>query len=120
MFVPFEITPDWALALYVAITSLIFDYFPGLAAWFDLLAVEKKRLITLASVIVITAVAITGSCLGWWLTNLVCNTASIIRILIDLIMAVAVMYGFHKATKPSPALKQTMWPRASQPAIKRK
>jgi len=109
MFTSFQITPDWALAVYVAIASLLFDYFPWLAAWFDALTVEKKRLITLAAAVVIVLGAFAGSCLGWWITNLTCEFTSIARVILDLILAVAVMYGFHQGTKPTGAMKSAMF-----------
>lgn len=105
----FEITPDWALALWVAASSLFFDYFPGVAAWFESLAIEYKRLITLGASVLVVAGAFAGTCLGWWATNLTCEPTGIVKLLIDLVLAVAVMYGFHAQTKPSANTKAKMF-----------
>ena len=103
------VNPDWALALYVAIASLLFDYFPGLAVTFDAMKVEVKRLITLGAAAVIVLGAFAGTCLGWWVTNLTCDVTSITKLLIDLVLAVAVMYGFHAGTKPSDSARASMF-----------
>ena len=92
---------NFILAVVVAAFSLFFDYFPGVSQQFEQLSTELKRLITVG-VAVLTAVAIfIGQCYGWFQTNLVCSPVSAWELLYGVVIAVAVMYGFHRATKPS-------------------
>lgn len=97
----FEISPDVLLVVVLAGLSLFFDYFPGVSKSFDALPVEKKRLVTVGLAVVLAIAAFAGQCLGLFATNLVCSVKDGWDLFYGVILAVAVMYGFHKATKPS-------------------
>lgn len=97
----FEINPEVVLVVVTAALSLFFDYFPGVAKAFDALAVEYKRLITVGLAILVGVASFAGQCYGWFSTNLVCDVTGAWELFYGVILAVAVMYGFHKATKPT-------------------
>lgn len=96
----FEISPDILLVVVLAGLSLFFDYFPGVSKSFDALPVEKKRLVTVGLSIALALAAFAGQCFGLFSTNLFCDLKSAWDLLYGVVFAVAVMYGFHKATKP--------------------
>ena len=98
-----EISPEVVISVVVAALALFFDYFPGVASKFDALDTDKKRLITVGLAVIVGASAFAGECLGWYETNLVCTLQGGWDLLYNIVLAVAVMYGFHKATKHSSA-----------------
>lgn len=95
-----SVTPDTVIAVVVSALALFFDYFPGLSDKFDVLPLEQKRLITVSLAVLVGAAGFVGSCLGWFSTDLFCTVQSGWDLAYKIILAVAVMYGFHKATKP--------------------
>lgn len=97
----FQVTPDLVLVVVMAALSLFFDYFPGVSKAFDGLAVESKRLITVGLAILVGIASFLGQCFGYFSTNLVCDVTGGWELFYGIVLAVAVMYGFHKATKPS-------------------
>lgn len=97
----FEISPDILLVVVLAGLSLFFDYFPGVSKSFDELPVEKKRLVTVGLAILLAVAAFAGQCFDLFATNLACDVKSGWDLLYGVVLAVAVMYGFHKATKPN-------------------
>jgi flavin reductase (DIM6/NTAB) family NADH-FMN oxidoreductase RutF len=96
-----EVTPEVAIAVVVAALALFFDYFPGVASKFDALSVETKRLITVGLSVIVGAAAFAGQCFGWFETNLTCSLAGSWDLFYGIVLAVAINYGFHKATKPA-------------------
>lgn len=96
----FEVTPDIVLVVVVAALSLYFDYFPGVSKAFDGLSIEHKRLITVGLAILVGIVSFLGQCFGYFSTNLVCDFTGAWELFYGIVLAVAVIYGFHKATKP--------------------
>lgn len=95
-----SVTPDTVIAVVVSALALFFDYFPGLSDKFDVLPLEQKRLITVSLAVLIGAAGFIGSCLGWFSSDLFCTVQSGWDFAYKIVLAVAVMYGFHKATKP--------------------
>lgn len=93
------------LALLGAGEALFFDYFPFVAAWFDKLEQNQKQLLTLALAMALGVGVFGASCLGWLVTSLVCDAKTATGLAYDVIVAVATMYGFHQATKPTASLK---------------
>ena len=108
-FPPFDVSATAILAVLAAGMALLFDYFPGLASWFDTLEPDKKKLIMLALSAVLGAGAFLGSCLGWFSTNLMCTLTSAWTLALDVFVTVSASYVFHQATKPSESLKKAMW-----------
>lgn len=97
----FDITPEVAIALVTSALSLFFDYFPGVAGKFDALEVSMKRLVTVGLAVLVGIGAFIGGCQGWLVTNLACTVQDAGNLLYGIILAVAVMYGFHAQTKPA-------------------
>lgn len=99
----FEVNPS-ALMLFLGIVlSLLFDYLPPLKNWFDNFSVDEKRKIMTLALVVVGILVYVGSCLGWFVTNLVCAPQDIVNFLYSLFVAGAVNQGFHALTKPPEA-----------------
>jgi len=96
----FTISPDVLIGLVVAALALFFDYFPGVAVNFEAQPTKTKRLITVGLAVIVGVLAFVGECYGFFVTNLACSVADIWDLLYGVILAVAVNYGFHAATKP--------------------
>lgn len=96
-----NVTPEALLAFIVATLSLVFDYLPGLAEKFDALDVSKKRIIMVGLSVLAAVVVFWGQCTGWVVSNLVCDLKSAVDLIYGIVLAVAINYGFHKATKPN-------------------
>ena len=98
-----EVNPEFVIVVIVAALSLLFDYFPGLAARFDELKTESKRLITVGLAALTGMAVFFAQCYGLVETNLTCTPLAAWDLFYGIVLAVAVMYGFHKATKPDTA-----------------
>jgi hypothetical protein len=59
------------------VLSLAFSYVPGLSHWFDAQTGTTKRLVVLASLVVVTAGALAIGCTGILPSSTVCTTATI-------------------------------------------
>lgn len=95
------LTPQVVIGIVVAILSLVLDYFPRLAEKFDALDTSRKKLISLGGALLTTVVVYLGQCTGWLTTPMACGDVfAWLDLGYNVIVAVAVMYGFHKATKP--------------------
>ena len=104
----FNITPEILIAFAAALLALLFDYFPWLAQWYDTKDVSVKKQIMAGLLITLAVVAFAGTCLAWFVSNLVCEPKTIVTLIYALLIAVGVNQGVHSATKPSAALKARM------------
>ncbi len=105
----FFVTPEILIGLMVAGMSLFFDYFPVVAKKFNALQPDAKKLIVLIGSILIGTVVFVGPCYGWFETNISCTYSSGMRLLYNIIVAVAMSYGFHNQTKPSITMKKKLF-----------
>lgn len=95
-----NLSPQEVIVIALAAISLLLDYAPGLKEKFDKSSQYTKKVITLVVSIGLTALFFVGQCLGWFVTNLICSPYTILDFIYSVVIAVAVMYGFHKASKP--------------------
>lgn len=102
----FEVTASSILVLIAGIQSLIFDYFPQVAPWFEKLTVSQKRQLTAGLGIAFAAGLYALSCQGYWLqSTLVCEPKTLISLASDIVISVAAGVAFHSQTKPSESTK---------------
>ena len=114
----FNVTSAVLMAFIAAILALVFDYFPGLAGWFNGLAQSNKKLFMAGLLIVAAVIVFLGSCYGWFVTNLVCEAKTIITLIYELVIAVSVNQGVHFLSKPSATLKARMFGFTPPPTVK--
>ena len=97
----FEVNPS-ALMLFLGIVlSLLFDYLTPLKNWFDKFSADEKRKIMTLLLVTVGILAYAGSCAGWFVTNLACNSQDAVNFLYSLFVAGAANQGFHALTKPA-------------------
>jgi len=96
----FEVTPTIILTVIAVVLAFLFDYFPLLRDWYDTKSKADKRIIMLALLLASGVLTFTGSCLGWFNTNLICTVQAGVDFFIALIQAITYNQGFHMLTKP--------------------
>lgn len=100
------ITPAFLTVFVAGIISLLFNYFPYLAGWYDKFSEIAKQQIMGALMILTIVVIFIGKCYGLFETNLICSTQGAFDALYNLFLAIGVNQGVHTMTKPSTAFKQ--------------
>ena len=105
----FDVNPALLITLFAGALALAFDYFPGLAKWFDGLPVESKRGINALGVIGVGALIFAGQCLGVFVTNLVCTLKGSFDLLYILFLALGVNQGVHLALRPTARMKARLF-----------
>lgn len=100
-----EITAAFLALNIAAGMSLLFDYAPFLATWYDGLNVATKRVIALVVAVVIVAAVFGLQCAGVVNSNLTCSRAGAFDALSNIVLVFAVGQGVHAGTKPTPAFK---------------
>lgn len=104
-----DVTVALLLALVAGAMALAFDYFPGLAKWFDAKPPETKRLINAGGVIGFALILFAGQCFAIFVTNLVCDTKGAFDLLQLVFLALATNQGVHFALKPTQRFKERMF-----------
>ncbi len=105
----FNVSPEMLIALIAGLLALVFDYFPGIAKWFDALKVEAKRQLNAVLIFTCTGLIFAGTCYGLFVTNLVCSLKGGFDALYIVFLAITVNQGVHLLLKPSKALKARMF-----------
>ncbi len=105
----FDVTPLLLVTLFAGALALVFDYFPGVARWFEGLSTEAKRGVNAIGVIAVTAIIFAGQCFGIFLTNLVCSAAGSLDLLYIIFLAITVNQGVHLALKPTAWMKARLF-----------
>lgn len=105
----FQVTPEILAAFVAGSLSLTFDYFPGLARWYDGLIDSRKKQIMAGLLILSVIVVFAGTCLGWFITNLSCEVRNATDFIYTLLITVAINQTLHKLTKPSVEFKSKMF-----------
>jgi hypothetical protein len=105
----FDVTALLLITLVAGALALAFDYFPGLAKWFDAKPAETKRLINAGGVIGFALIIFVGQCFAIFLTNLVCSVKGGMDLLYIIFLALATNQGVHLALKPTQRFKERMF-----------
>lgn len=107
----FNVTPELLLIVVAGLLALVFDYFPGIAQWFDALSNAAKRQLNAGLVLGAAVVMFIGTCLALFTTNLVCTTKGTFDLLYIVFLAVGVNQGVHALFKPTPEFKARLFHR---------
>lgn len=100
------ITAASLVVLLAGALTVIADYFPGVAGWYDSLTVATKRLVMLAGAVLIVGTVFGGQCAGWFETNMICTPAGLVDVLSNVVLAFAVGQGVHAGSKPTSEFKR--------------
>lgn len=86
--------------LLSALLVWVFEYIPGVSAWYEGLATANKRLVMAVLLLLLASVPYVLSCTGVTDSEL-CNTQSIWELFQQIFSMVAINQGVHKLTKKS-------------------
>jgi hypothetical protein len=95
------LTPENLSMLLGGLLALLFDWFPGLAPWFDRLSRLKKQQLMVILLGLVAAGIFAGSCRGWFDTGLVCERASLPLLVEYILTAAAANQAVHLLAKPA-------------------
>lgn len=101
----FPVTPELLLVVVAGLLALLFDYFPGVAHWFDQLDAVQKRLVNAGLVLGSALVIFGGQCFGLFLTNIACTVIGAFDLLYIVFLAVSANQAVHALLKPTRAFK---------------
>lgn len=101
----FNVDAGLLLTIVAAALALLFDWAPGLAAWFDGLPESSKRLLNAGLLLLASVILFVGECYAIFVTNLVCDTKGALDLAVIWFMAVTVNQGVHIGLKPSASFK---------------
>lgn len=93
------VTPEFLAFLLAGLAAIVFDWFPGLAAWFDGLSVLKKKQLMAAVLALIVASMYGLGCAG--VLTLACTKQQIVDLVPVWLIAAGINQGIHQLTKPS-------------------
>jgi len=104
----FNVTPEFLLIVVAGTLAFLFDYFPGLATWFDALSAATKKQLNAGLILGTAVVLFAGTCFALFVTNLVCTVAGGFEALKIVFLALTVNQGVHFALKPTYLFKQRL------------
>jgi len=82
-----NLTSELLVSIAGIVLSLLFSYIPGLRVWFAALAAEKKQLIMLGALIIVTGGVFGLGCAGVLDIGIPCDKGGVIAIIRLLILA---------------------------------
>ncbi len=95
-----HVTPELLVAIFAALIAIAFDWFPGLANWYNPLSELKKKQIMAGVLIVVVVFIYAGTCWGIFSTGLSCTQTDLVALLNMVWVAVVVNQSFHALLKP--------------------
>lgn len=104
-----NVTPEFLLIVVAGLLALVFDYFPGIAQWFDGLSTAAKRQVNALLIIGVAAVLFAGTCFVLFVTNLVCTAKGALDLLYIVFLAAGVNQGVHSLFKPTQEFKARLF-----------
>jgi hypothetical protein len=105
----FDLTPELVVAVFATVTAFVFDYFPGVAKWFDALEEATKKRYVFGALFLVVAVMFAGDCFAVFVTYLTCNLIGGFEAVKLLLAAVAINQGVHALFKPTENFKAKMF-----------
>lgn len=103
------ITPEFLTYLLAGLSALIFDWFPGLAAWFANLSEFKKRQLMAALLLGIVLTIYGGICGGLFSAPYTCDKTGLAELLQVFLLSAGINQGVHKLLQPS-KIDPITWP----------
>jgi len=74
-----QITPDLVVVLWGIVQSLLFEYVPGVAPWFEKQGDVEKRAIQALGVLVVALLVFVGGCAGLYNSE-ACTTNGVLQV----------------------------------------
>lgn len=95
------VSPDFLAYLLAGLAAILFDWFPGLSAWFDQLSEVKKKQVMAVLLLCIVLVIYVGSCAGIFASGYACDRIGFAALAQVLFVSVGINQGAHLLLKPS-------------------
>lgn len=97
------ITPESLTVILAGSLALLFDWFPGLAQWFEAQSKLRKRLLMIGLLGAVVALIAAGACRGLFETGLACELQSLPVLLQYILIAAGANQAVHLLGKPATA-----------------
>jgi|GEM_PF-5559990 len=94
------ITPDLLAYVLAGLVAILFDWFPGLAAWYDALSELKKRQVMAGLLVLILAATFGLGCAGI-LAGQTCDRAQVAQYMQIFLLMAGINQGAHLLFKPA-------------------
>ena len=91
-------TPEFISSIAGILLSLVFSFAPGVAAWYEPLAREKKQLIMLGALALVTAASVGLACAGWFNSPATCDKLGVEQAITAFILAAMANQAAYKLT----------------------
>lgn len=101
-------TPELLAGAVAILLSLLFSYVPGFASWYVPLAADRKRLIMVGMLFVVSAGAFGLACLGWAVVEgLACTSAGLFGLVKVFIAALVANQAVYAISPQNTAQRET-------------
>ncbi len=99
-----NISPEFLSYLLAALTAVVFDWFPGVNAWYTALANGQKKSIMAATLAILIAIVFGLGCAGV-LAGMSCDKNQVAALVQVYMIAIGINQGVHLLTKPASVLQ---------------
>jgi pilus assembly protein Flp/PilA len=102
-----SVSPDFLSYLLAGLLAILFDWFPGLSAWFGQLSALKKRQLVAVLLLVVVLAIYAGVCGGLFNSTFSCDQAGFTALIQVYLLCVGINQGIHLLSKPGRAAEQS-------------
>ena len=99
-----SVTPELLAYLLSGLAAILFDWFPGLSAWYTTLSELKKRQLMAALLLGIVLAIFAAGCAGVLSAGFGCERSGFAALVQIYLIATGVNQGAHALFKPSKAI----------------
>jgi hypothetical protein len=96
-----SVTPEILAYILAALVALLFDWFPGLAAWYAMQNASRKRQVMGVVLGGVTLLIYAGICGSVFITQIACDKAGFVVLIQIFAVSVGINQGVHALFKPS-------------------
>ena len=100
-----SVTPELLAYLLSGLAAILFDWFPGLSAWYGTLSEFKKRQLMAALLLAIILTIFSASCAGVLSAGFGCDRSGFAALIQIYLIATGINQGAHALFKPSRAVR---------------
>ncbi len=97
---PLLLSPESLTLMLGGLLAVLFDWFPGLAPWYDALSRLKKQQLMIFLLGLMGSAVFAGTCWGWFESGLLCSRQSLPLLLQYVLGAAGVNQAVHLLSKP--------------------
>jgi hypothetical protein len=102
-----SVTPELLAYLLSGLAAILFDWFPGLSAWYGTLGELKKRQLMAALLLGIILAIFSAGCAGVLSAGFGCDRSGFAALIQIYLIATGINQGAHALFKPSKAISMS-------------